>query len=129
MDEKEQSATSSPTVVEASMDLLPGTRLLIDKNHVIHTAHAAGELVLLPPPTNHPGDPLNWPTARTCGGIFIVCFWTMLLAAMAIIPNVTYGALIVEFSASVGYLNTGAAVALLFFGLGNLFWNPLVSNQ
>lgn len=129
MDDKLPRTTNAPTETGVSEDFLPGTRLLIDQNHVVQTAHATGEIVLLPPPTDHPNDPLNWSTTRIYFGIFVACFWTMLLAAMAIIPNVTYGALIVELGASVGYLNTGAAVSLLFFGVGNLFWNPLVSNE
>ena len=119
-------ATTAPASLKLKEDCTPGTRVLIDTTHQLHSAHDTNEIVLLPPPTNHPDDPLNWSAARKYFNIAIVCFWSMLMSALGIVPNVTYGALISELDVSVLYLNTGAAVALLLYGLGNLIWNPLV---
>jgi len=57
----------------------------------------------------------------------IVCFYTLLLGGATISPGVTYGGLIVGLGASVNYLNTGAALMILFLGLGNLILTPLVN--
>lgn len=50
-----------------------------------------------------------------------------MVAVVTVSAAVTYGALIVEFGTTAGFLNTGTALSILFIGMGNIFWNPLVS--
>ncbi|KAF4633476.1 hypothetical protein G7Y89_g4650 [Cudoniella acicularis] len=112
----------TPDVVE----LLPGTRLLVDIEHRLHSAHDADkEIVLIPEPSSDPDDPLNWSPVRKHFAFGIVCLYTLMLGGATISPGITYGALIVEFDATVNYLNTGAALSILFLGAGNLLLNPL----
>ncbi|KAH8671978.1 major facilitator superfamily domain-containing protein [Tricladium varicosporioides] len=119
---------SAPVEVNGTpeVELLPGTRLLVDIQHKIHAAHDADkEIVLIPQPTSDPDDPLNWGPIRKYVAFGIMCFYCMMLGAATISPGITYGALIMEFGATVNYLNTGAALSLLFLGAGNLLLNPL----
>jgi hypothetical protein len=45
---------------------IPGTVHLVDLDHSLHTRHAgnAGDIVLVPTPSNDPDDPLNWTPRR-----------------------------------------------------------------
>lgn len=120
---------STPVEVNGTpeIELLPGTRLLVDIQHKVHAAHDADkEIVLIPQPSSDPDDPLNWGPVRKYVAFGIMCFYCMMLGAATISPGITYGALIMEFGATVNYLNTGAALSLLFLGAGNLLLNPLV---
>ena len=48
-------------------DAVPGTVHLVDLEHTLHTRHAgsgAGDIVLVPTPSNDPNDPLNWDPRR-----------------------------------------------------------------
>ncbi|KAJ4317701.1 hypothetical protein N0V84_007220 [Fusarium piperis] len=121
--EPEQSK-HSPTDVEVgdfsvAFDMVPGTRMLLDHNQ-------EGEgIILAPEPSSDPDDPLNWTTLRTTLSFLLVNMYSFMVAVVALSPGVTYGALIVEFRTSAGYLNVGTAISILFIGLGNLIWNPM----
>ncbi|RDW72331.1 uncharacterized protein DSM5745_07503 [Aspergillus mulundensis] len=95
----------------------PGTRVLID--------HTEAEVVLLPHPSPSPDDPLNWTWRRKYTAQAIVFIWAFMLGAATLSPAVTYAPVVAELGASTGYLNIGAALALLMLGLGNLLFNPL----
>ncbi|KAH7140429.1 hypothetical protein B0J13DRAFT_446796 [Dactylonectria estremocensis] len=107
------------------VEAVPGTRLLVDQQHKLHAAPGAPDIVLLPVPSNHPDDPLNWTSLRKYTSYFIVCFYAFMVAVVTVSAAVTYGALIVEFGTTAGFLNTGTALSILFIGMGNIFWNPL----
>ena len=108
---------------------LPGTKLIVDFDGHISAAHAANkEILLIPQPTSDSDDPLNWGKGRKCLAMGVVVLYTTLLGAATISPGVTYSALIPQFyPVTINYLNTGAALAVLFLGLGNLILNPLVT--
>ncbi|KAH7166558.1 major facilitator superfamily domain-containing protein [Dactylonectria macrodidyma] len=113
------------TAIE-TVESVPGTRLLVDWQHKLEAAaHGTQDIVLLPAPTNHPDDPLNWSPLRKYASYFIVCFYSFMVAVVSLSTAVTYGALIVEFNTTAEYLNVGTAVSILLIGMGNMFWNPL----
>jgi hypothetical protein len=46
---------------------IPGTVTLVDVQHVLHTQHLESgdrDIVLIPTPSAHPDDPLNWSPRR-----------------------------------------------------------------
>jgi hypothetical protein len=52
---------------ETTPDAIPGTVHLVDLDHSMRTRHAdagAGDIVLVPTPSNDPDDPLNWSPSR-----------------------------------------------------------------
>ncbi len=52
---------------EMTPESIPGTVHLVDLDHSMHTRHAdagAGDIVLVPTPSNDPNDPLNWSPRR-----------------------------------------------------------------
>lgn len=112
---KVQSADMEVGAWTEEREIVPGTRLLL----------GAQEIILLPEPSNHPDDPLNWSTVRRYRSYTIVCLYSFMVAVVALSTAVTYGALIVEFGTTAEYLNVGTAVSLLLIGMGNLIWNPL----
>lgn len=55
---------------------IPGTVHLIDIDGTLLTKHASGsakEVVLVPPPSSHPDDPLNWSPKRKALSTFCIC--------------------------------------------------------
>ena len=46
---------------------IPGTVHLVDAERILHAKHASGllkDVVLVPPPSDDPDDPLNWSRKR-----------------------------------------------------------------
>jgi len=107
----------------------PGTRLLVDRQHLLSSEHEGHDFVLIPQPSDSPDDPLRWSSLRKYISLGIVCLYSFMVAALTLTGGLLYGALIAEFGATVAYLNVGTAVGLLFIGISNLFWSPLVSPQ
>ena len=101
------------------IEMAPGTRVLL----------SAQEVILLPQPSSHPDDPLNWSSLRRYASYSIVCLYSFMVAVVALSTAVTYGALIVEFGTTAEFLNIGSAISLLLVGMGNIIWNPLVSSS
>jgi hypothetical protein len=74
MDDKENITTegkfvdkSSPVDDLPTVELIPGTRLLVDAGLQAHAAHDGDkDIILIPQPSSDPDDPLNWSTLRKC---------------------------------------------------------------
>ncbi|KAH6704368.1 major facilitator superfamily domain-containing protein [Leptodontidium sp. MPI-SDFR-AT-0119] len=118
-------ATSNNIPKDLKFEQYPGTRLLVDNQHLLHAEHSSHDLVLIPQPSNDPDDPLRWSSPRKYLALGIVCLYSFIIAALTLSNGVLYGALIMDLHASVDYLNTGTAVGLLLIGFSNLFWNPM----
>ncbi|TGO08447.1 hypothetical protein BTUL_0209g00180 [Botrytis tulipae] len=103
---------------------IPGTVHLIDLDGTLLTKNASGsakEVVLVPPPSSHPDDPLNWSPKRKALSTFCICFCR--------IPMFSYLFDISTVSMNTGLtldtLNTGIGYMFLFFGWGCAFWQPI----
>lgn len=118
---------SSPDVemgtFSETIDMVPGTRLLLNPGRDDGSTH----IVLSPEPSSDPDDPLNWSITRKTLSFLVVNLYSFMVAVVALSTAVTYGALIAEFDTTAEYLNVGTAVSILFIGMGNIIWNPVVS--
>ncbi|TGO39040.1 hypothetical protein BHYA_0062g00450 [Botrytis hyacinthi] len=59
---------------------IPGTVHLIDLDGTLLTKHASGsakEVVLVPPPSSHPDDPLNWSPKHKALSTFCICLYVL----------------------------------------------------
>jgi hypothetical protein len=120
----------SPTDVEVGtssevIDMVPGTRLLLGQSRDRQSL----DIILSPEPSSDPDDPLNWSTLRKFRSFFVVNLYSFMVAVVSLSTAVTYGALIAEFHTTASYLNVGTAVSILFIGMGNIIWNPMVSSS
>lgn len=60
----------------AAPEFIPGTVHLVDLEGTMHSRHAAGgksDIVLVPAPSNHPDDPLNWTPRRKLLSLTCLC--------------------------------------------------------
>lgn len=110
--------------ISRSIDMVPGTRLLLDQGR---NSLGSSSVILSPEPSSDPEDPLNWSVLRKSISFFVVNLYSFMVAVVALSTAVTYGALIAEFHTTAEYLNVGTAVSILLVGMGNIIWNPLVS--
>lgn len=124
---KKTENSSSPDVEMGTfletVDMVPGTRLLLNPGRDDGSTH----IVLSPEPSSDPDDPLNWSITRKTLSFLVVNIYSFMVAVVALSTAVTYGALIAEFGTTAEYLNVGTAVSILFIGMGNIIWNPMVS--
>jgi MFS family permease len=101
--------------------LPPGTVHLLR----VHDELSADEIVLVPKPSNHPDDPLNWSKWRKLLHVFNVYLYTFTVGVGA---TCTYSYL-TDISANTGItltqLNLGTGFIFLLAGWGNLIWQPL----
>ncbi|KAH7025068.1 uncharacterized protein B0I36DRAFT_366964 [Microdochium trichocladiopsis] len=83
------------------------------------------EIVLVPKPSSHPDDPLNWSKYRKLLHIICVYMYTFTTGVAA---TATYSCL-VDISRETGItlteLNLGTGFIFLLAGWGNLIWQPL----
>jgi hypothetical protein len=66
------------STMAASPDFIPGTVHLVDLEGTIHARHAAGgksDIVLVPAPSDHPDDPLNWSPRRKLLSLTCLCMY------------------------------------------------------
>lgn len=107
---------------------LPGTRRMFDAlGHIIPNGNAslkkAGDIVLVPQPTESPNDPLQWSLARKIWHTALVCFVTALTAATSNDAGSASEGFNEDLGIDYDYFNTGAGV--LFVGIG--YWTLLSS--
>ncbi|CVL06715.1 related to HOL1, putative substrate-H+ antiporter [Fusarium mangiferae] len=126
---KMESAPDKETVADVevgnmsrSIDMVPGTRLLLDQGR---NSLGSSSVILSPEPSSDPEDPLNWSILRKSISFFVVNLYSFMVAVVALSTAVTYGALIAEFHTTAEYLNVGTAISILLVGMGNIIWNPL----
>ncbi|KXJ86559.1 major facilitator superfamily domain-containing protein [Microdochium bolleyi] len=109
---------AAATSTSTSTLLPPGTvhLVLVDRDD---------EIVLVPKPSDHPDDPLNWSRYRKL--LHIVCVY-MYTFTTGVAATATYSCL-VDISRETGItltqLNLGTGFIFLLAGWGNLVWQPL----
>ncbi|KAK4934834.1 hypothetical protein LTR10_024002 [Elasticomyces elasticus] len=112
----------------SSHEYIPGTVHLVDLQGTIHARHAEGgkrDIVLVPPPSANPDDPLNWTPRRkllslTCLCIYILAVGYASAAIYSVLVPISEAT-----SLSVADLNAGTGYMFLAFGWGCLVWQSL----
>ncbi|KAH8654966.1 major facilitator superfamily domain-containing protein [Tricladium varicosporioides] len=106
---------------------IPGTVHLVDLDGTMLTKHDKGkkEVVLIPPPSSNPNDPLNWSPKRKVIATACVCLYTLAVG----FPSAAIYSVLVPISINTGIpiatLNDGTGYMFLFFGWGCAIWQPL----
>ncbi|KAF2489810.1 MFS general substrate transporter [Lophium mytilinum] len=107
---------------------IPGTALLVDDAGQEVGKHAGGkhtEIVLIPPPSDDPNDPLNWSMNRKRLQLTLMCLYTFILNGFVNFYGVAYVGLSTDLKISFNGLNVGSALLFLFSGIGAAFWQPV----
>lgn len=66
------------TMTASADDYVPGTVHLVDLQGTVQARHAGGgkdDIVLVPPPSDNPDDPLNWSPRRKQLALFCQCVY------------------------------------------------------
>ncbi|RVX66189.1 hypothetical protein B0A52_10081 [Exophiala mesophila] len=111
-----------------SEHLVPGTVLQVDiYNNLRGVQHndRRKDIVLVPQPTSHPDDPLNWTKYRKWSSISGYVVYTFLVAVM--VSSLSPANLMIEAETGIAVadINTGVGLMYLFLGWSNLIWQPL----
>ncbi|CDK25638.1 unnamed protein product [Kuraishia capsulata CBS 1993] len=106
-------------------EAIPGSVHLVDESGDLAYAIHEKEIVLVPTPSDHPDDPLNWSKRRKYLNMFCMVLYVMALgvsgsAVYSVITDITEHSTL-----TVSNLNTGTGVMFLFCGWGNLIWQPM----
>lgn len=111
----------------ANIDIIPGTVHLIDVNgdlQVQKDENGHENVILRPPPSSNPNDPLRWSQKKKKSQFFAL-FWLAVFLALTV--GWTGPMWLVwsqELGCTVEDLNTAMALTFLFLGLGCLFLQP-----
>ncbi|CCT68915.1 probable HOL1-Putative substrate-H+ antiporter-unknown biological function [Fusarium fujikuroi] len=110
-------------------EVLPGTRRLFADEHASVASGDAsiekhGDVILVPPPTKSPNDPLNWSLARKTWHSFLVCYIVALTAATSNVAGAASTGVNEQYGISYDVFNTGAGVLFVAIGYWTLLSSP-----
>ncbi|PSN59651.1 major facilitator superfamily transporter [Corynespora cassiicola Philippines] len=111
-------------------ELIPGTRRLYDEDgHILpgnSSLQKAGNIVLVPQPTDSPNDPLRWSRWRKIWHSLLVLYMVGLTAATSNNAGSGSDGVNEEYGISYDVFNTGAGVLFIGIGYWALLSSPLV---
>ncbi|OKL61889.1 hypothetical protein UA08_02836 [Talaromyces atroroseus] len=109
---------------------IPGTVQQVDVNHNLRLRHGEGQkdIVLIPQPSSHPDDPLNWSYKRKTLNSFCQMAWCFFAAALISGLSPSYLLISDDTGISVADLSTGNGIMYLFMGWGTLLTQNLAQN-
>ncbi|CAF3455350.1 hypothetical protein FGSG_02675 [Fusarium graminearum PH-1] len=110
-------------------EVLPGTRrLFVDERASVTSGDTSiekhGDVILVPPPTKSPNDPLNWSLARKIWHSFLVCYIVTLTAATSNVAGAASTGVNEQYGISYDVFNTGAGVLFVAIGYWTLLSSP-----
>ncbi|KAI8717623.1 hypothetical protein NCS52_00838800 [Fusarium sp. LHS14.1] len=109
-------------------EVLPGTRRLFTDEWASVSGDSGlekhGDIILVPPPTKSPNDPLNWSLARKIWHSFLVCYIVALTAATSNTAGAAGVGVNEEYGISYDVFNTGAGVLFIAIGYWTLLSSP-----
>ncbi|KAF4984104.1 hypothetical protein FZEAL_643 [Fusarium zealandicum] len=109
-------------------EVLPGTRRLFTDEGASVSSDSIlekhGDIILIPPPTQSPNDPLNWSLARKTWHSFLVCYIVALTAATSNVAGAASVGVNERYGISYDVFNTGAGVLFIAIGYWTLLSSP-----
>ncbi|KAF9741348.1 hypothetical protein PMIN02_004374 [Paraphaeosphaeria minitans] len=112
---------------ELHTEILPGTEIMADvgEHHFVKGAHRT---VLVPQPSDHPDDPLNWSTTWKIACIVSASMvtFTQGFGPLALAP--AFPALMEAFECSLADAVQFTGVCILVLGFSNFIWVPISSS-
>ncbi|KAL1878112.1 hypothetical protein VTK73DRAFT_8073 [Phialemonium thermophilum] len=103
-------------VFDEEIEVVPGTVHLIDQEGTMHSKHAEGaehDIVLVPAPSSHPDDPLNWTRRRKYLSAFCMSVYVLVTGICSSALYSTLGPLSKATGLSYGDLNSGTGYMAL----------------
>ncbi|KAJ5813143.1 hypothetical protein N7447_010166 [Penicillium robsamsonii] len=97
--------------------LPPGTIRLIEMEN--------DEVILVPTPSTHPDDPLNWSKGRKLLSLSLILLYTFTTGVGGTSVYSVLTPISKETRITIGQLNTGTGFLFLMAGWSNLIWQPL----
>ncbi|BGP08170.1 hypothetical protein JCM10049v2_004016 [Rhodotorula toruloides] len=114
-----------PTLLKHGDDteMAPGTIRLFDPDG--SELHSAGDLILVPTPSSHPDDPLNWSRWRKLLSLFCIILYTFCMSVAQSALFSIYEPLSDATGISIAALNQGVGVQYLLVGFAPLITSSL----
>lgn len=106
----------SDPIIKNDLDV-PGTELLVDKNHLLGLAED-GTVVYVPQPSRDANDPLNWSTRWKLAQVAILYLYTLVNAAGLNWVGTLYLFFIQDFGVTYNQLNLASGLSYLLLAIG-----------
>ncbi|KAJ5555837.1 hypothetical protein N7535_008268 [Penicillium sp. DV-2018c] len=109
---------------------IPGTVQQVDLDHTLRRKHNKDrkDIVLIPQPSSHPDDPLNWSRNRKLLNVFSQMAWCFIIACLISGLSSSYLLIAEDTGISVADLSTGNGIMYLFMGWGTLLTQNLAQD-
>ncbi|KAI8692500.1 hypothetical protein NCS56_00006900 [Fusarium sp. Ph1] len=120
--------SQSPTNMQDEIEAIPGTVHLVDSQGKLDSQHAHGaekDIVLVPAPSSHPDDPLNWSPRRKYLSAFCMAAYVLIIGICSSALYSTLGPLSEATGLTYNDLNSGTGYMFLFFGWGCIIWQAI----
>ncbi|KAI8724373.1 hypothetical protein NCS52_00006200 [Fusarium sp. LHS14.1] len=120
--------SQSPANMQDEIEAIPGTVHLVDSQGKLDSQHAHGaekDIVLVPAPSSHPDDPLNWSPRRKYLSAFCMAAYVLIIGICSSALYSTLGPLSEATGLTYGDLNSGTGYMFLFFGWGCIIWQAI----
>ncbi|EEU44025.1 uncharacterized protein NECHADRAFT_30383 [Fusarium vanettenii 77-13-4] len=114
--------------MQDQIEAIPGTVHLVDSQGNMNSQHARGaerDIVLVPAPSAHPDDPLNWSPRRKYLSAFCMAAYVFLIGISSSALYSTLGPLSKATGLTYNDLNSGTGYMFLFYGWGCIIWQAL----
>ncbi|VUC23268.1 unnamed protein product [Clonostachys rosea] len=112
----------------SQIEAIPGTVHLVDAQGNMQSQHAKGadhDVVLVPVPSCHPDDPLNWSLRRKYLSAFCMSAYVLVIGICSSALYSTLGPLSDATGLTYNDLNSGTGYMFLFFGWGCILWQAI----
>ncbi|RSL76570.1 hypothetical protein CEP51_009839 [Fusarium floridanum] len=114
--------------MQDEIEAIPGTVHLVDSQGKLDSQHAHGaekDIVLVPSPSSHPDDPLNWSPRRKYLSAFCMAAYVLIIGICSSALYSTLGPLSEATGLTYNDLNSGTGYMFLFFGWGCIIWQAI----
>ncbi|RSL91632.1 hypothetical protein CEP52_014204 [Fusarium oligoseptatum] len=114
--------------MQDEIEAIPGTVHLVDSQGKLDSQHAHGaekDIVLVPAPSSHPDDPLNWSPRRKYLSAFCMAAYVLIIGICSSALYSTLGPLSEATGLTYNDLNSGTGYMFLFFGWGCIIWQAI----
>ncbi|KAF7714038.1 Uncharacterized protein PECH_004967 [Penicillium ucsense] len=111
---------------ELNVKIYPGTEIMTDvgSHHFVRQSDTSSN-VLVPQPSNHPDDPLNWNKWWKFTTLFIAMASNVIMGIGPLALAPMFGDLIEAFHSDLAGVVQFTGVCILLLGFSNFFWVPI----